>query len=395
VSDDRVSVLVFYGDHARSAPERLVSGGCAAAARDLVDLALGCPLVDRVVVATNAPSFARTVPESSRVVVEVDPPGQAFHFGRLLQSLIEKHGIRRPLYFGAAAAPLLSAAGLEAICARLLTVERTVLSNNQGSADFYGFSPVEALRRVPLPDTQDNNLPYLLSRPGGGLRSEVLEPAIEHSFDVDTPTDLAVLAVQSSVKPHAKRYITSTGLRTDRLEAAMPRLLGRHSQVTLIGRVNTALWGKAQSDIPGPKRLYVEERNMKSFGRDVRGEARTILADLYQALGARRFFAKLAEYSDVVLFDTRVLLYHLCSGISQADRFSSDLGEVAAIQHPLARDFTAAAIACDVPVILGGHNIVSGALWALVQEAWDRADAGLIVAPPDAAPPAPPSLLLR
>lgn len=158
----------------------------------------------------------------------------------------------------------------------------------------------------------------------------------------------------------------------------MPFLLGRFSQVTLIGRVNTMLWGQNQSDIPGPKRIYAEERNMKSFGRDVRGEARTLIGDLYQLLGPERFFAKLAEYSDVILFDTRVLFAHLGLQLSANDRFASDAGAVDAIQDPIAREFTAAALACDVPVILGGQNIVSGVLWALVQEAWDRADAGLL-----------------
>jgi hypothetical protein len=28
---------------------------------------------------------------------------------------------------------------------------------------------------------------------------------------------------------------------------------------------------------------------------------------------------------------------------------------------------------------MGGHNIVSGALWALTQEAWNRADTGLLI----------------
>jgi hypothetical protein len=372
-----VTVVVFYGDHAQSPPERLVSGGCAAAARDLVDLALTCPLVDRVVVATNTATFAEELSGCERVIVDLDSEGETFHFGRRLLGIVEKHGIRRPLYFGSGSAPLLSRETLHQICARLSGEDRYVITNNRASADFYGFSPASALRRVPLPGDQDNHIPFLLARQAG-LAVEVLPPAIETMIDVDTPTDLLVLGVQSAIKPHARRYVASVRLDASRIEAAMPLLLGRFSQVTLIGRVNTALWGQNQSDIPGPKRIYAEERNMKSFGRDVRGEARTLLGDLYQLLGPERFFSTLAEYSDVILFDTRVLFTHLGLRLSAADRFASDLGDLANIQDPVAREFTAAALACDVPVILGGHNIVSGALWALVQEAWDRADAGLI-----------------
>ena len=375
---ERITVIVFYGDHAASAPERLVSGACAAAARDMVDLALACPLVERVVVATNTASFAAGVDGQERVVVEMDPPGQRFHFGNALWRVIEEHGIRKPLYFGAGAAPLLRDATLEAICQRLLGSTRTVVTNNRASADFYGFSPPDALKRIPLPENQDNNLPYLLARPGVGLTADVLEPAIENSLDIDTPTDVACLAVQSALKPHLRAFLETQQVDTGRLEAAMPLLLREQTQVTLIGRVNTQLWGARPSDIPGSKRIFAEERMMKSFGRDAPGKAKSLLGDLYQAIGPARFFARLAEYSDVVFFDTRVLFFHLGLDLSPADRFSVDLGDVSGIGDPVAREFTAAALECDVPVILGAHNIVSGGLWALVQEAWDRSDAGLL-----------------
>jgi hypothetical protein len=131
--------------------------------------------------------------------------------------------------------------------------------------------------------------------------------------------------------------------------------------------------------------LYVEERLMQSYGRNLRGEVRSLLADLYDAIGADRFFARLGEYSDVIMFDSRPLLYHLSPGTATrpADRFNSDLGHVDDITDALTKEFTAGALACSAPVILGGQNIVAGALWALVQEAWDRADAGILAVKPD------------
>jgi hypothetical protein len=383
VSQDPVSVILFYGDHAASEPERLVSGACAAAARDMVDLALACPLVDRVVVATNSNTFTDDLVGMDRVVVERDPPrsaGETFNFGRTLQSIVERHGIRRPFYFGAGAAPLLSAETFQGLCLRLSQAERTVITNNVWSADFYGFTPPEALRRVPLPADQDNSLPRLLSRPGGGLRADSLEPAVEYFFDIDTPTDVLVLALQSRQKPHVRRFVEMQARDVARIEAVMPVLLDDNKEKALIGRVSTALWGDSRSDMPGPKRLFVEERSMKAFGRDVRGEARTLLGYFYESAGPKAFFDRLAECCDVAFLDTRVLFAHLRLQLSPADRFASDLGDVDAIQDPTARELTRAALESPVPVILGGHNIVSGALWALVQEAWDRADAGLLSA---------------
>jgi hypothetical protein len=150
--------------------------------------------------------------------------------------------------------------------------------------------------------------------------------------------------------------------------------------LTLIGRVDTTIWGAASPDSPGIRRLFVEERTMVAKGRDVRGEVHSALGYLLEAVGPERFFAHLAQLSTAVFFDTRVVFYHLGLQLSENDRFASDLGDVAAIQEPTARAFTAAALACDVPVILGGRNVVAGGLWALTQEAWNRADSGLLVA---------------
>jgi hypothetical protein len=374
---ERVSVIVFVAGGGAAPPEQLVAGGRAAVAQDLVELALACPLVERVVVATNVAGFARRLQGYERVVVDHDAAGQAFHFGRRLLQVVEAHRIRRPLYFGGGCAPLLAPESFHALCARLLAAEHTVIANNTWSADFYGFTPAEALRRVELPAEQDNSLPFLLAR-FAGLRAEALEPAIENAFDVDTPTDLAVLKLQRAAKRHARRYLESAQVATERLEAVMPLLVDERAQITLIGRVNTAIWGKPTSDIPGPKRLYVEERGMRAFGRQARGQVRSLVGHLMEAVGPERLFAQLAGCSDAVLFDTRVLFHHLRLDLSAADRFASDLGDLESIGDPVARAFTAAALACTVPVVLGGHNIVAGALWALTQEAWERADAGLL-----------------
>ena len=376
---ERVTVLVFHGDHAASAPERLMADGCAACALDTIELALACSLVDRVVAVTNSEALASSAGSLDRVDVERDSATEEFHFGRALQAAVRKYAVRRPLYFGAAAVPLLSPETLEGICHRLLESERTVVTNSAGSADFFGFHPPEALGRIPLPAAHDNSVPDLLARLGG-LRVDQLDPAVQTTFDVDTPTDLAVLAVQTGIKHHARRYLESSRLDVHALETAMPLLIREQARKTLIGRVKTELWATGAMGLLGPKRLFVEERGMQSRGRHTRAEVRTLLADLYVALGAQRFFERLAEYSDVILFDSRPLLYHLSPGILQlpADRFRSDLGEVDAITDPTVREFTAAALDCPVPLILGGQSVVAGALWALVQEAWDRADAGVL-----------------
>src|SRR5439155_19066175 len=108
VGDDLVTLITFADGAGATPVERLMAGGRLAAAEDLVDLALACPLVSRVIVATNAAALAERLVGRERVVVERDRSGETFHFGRRLAEIVERYAIERPLYFGGASAPLLA-----------------------------------------------------------------------------------------------------------------------------------------------------------------------------------------------------------------------------------------------------------------------------------------------
>lgn len=385
----KVTLIVFAAGERPSPAERLLDQGLVAAAHDLVELGLECPLIDRVIVVTGSDELAGRVAGVPRVVVDRDHPGEPFHFGRRLAEVVERYEVQHPLYFGGGSAPLFSSDSLEELCRRLLEADHTVIANGVPggwTADFFGWTPPAWLRRVQLPAHQDNNLPYLMTRPGG-LQLDTLEPAIENMFDIDTPPDLAILKLVGSTPQHLRAYLDDLALDTSRLEAVMPLLVEQRSQFTLIGRVKTDLWGKMPTDIPGPKRLFVEERGMKGNGREARGEVRSLVGHLYEAMGPERFFEHLADMSDAIFFDTRVLFNHLHLKLSPADRYASDMGDVDAIQNPAAGEFTACALACPKPVILGGQNVVAGALWALVQEAWNRSDAAMFGAAPSLSTP--------
>jgi hypothetical protein len=388
----KVGLILFAAGPGRTSIEQLVGRARLAATRDLVEMALACPLVERVVVATGAPELVEQLPADSRLAVELDPPGEPFHFGQRLAAIIDRYCIRWPLYFGGGSAPLLAPESLHELCEDLLAATGRVIANNLRSADFFGFSPPEAIYRIALPADQDNTVPYLLSRQAG-LRAEALEPAIENCFDLDTPADLMVLRLLEQTKRHLRRYLDDVALDAGRVEAVLPQLVSAAADVALIGRVDTAIWGAASPDSPAVKRLYVEERSLKALGRDARGEVRSLIGCLFEAVGPAALFASLASLATAVFFDTRVLFHHLRLQLSAHDRYASDLGEVDAIRDPTAREFTAAALACPVPVILGGRNVVAGGLWALTQEAWNRVDAGLLAAASPAAPARQPPLV--
>ena len=113
---------------------------------------------------------------------------------------------------------------------------------------------------------------------------------------------------------------------------------------------------------------------MQAEGRLGGGQARSLLGFYLAEVGVERFFATLAELADAVFLDSRVLLAHLGIEASRADRFLSDIGRHEEIEEPFLRQFTEAARHAPIPVLLGGHSLVSGGLMALVEYAWQEHD---------------------
>jgi hypothetical protein len=56
------------------------------------------------------------------------------------------------------------------------------------------------------------------------------------------------------------------------------------------------------------------------------------------------------------------------------DRFQSDLLAWEAIEEPFLRRFTRAASEAPIPILLGGHSLVSGGLMLLNDVAWAEND---------------------
>ncbi len=137
-----------------------------------------------------------------------------------------------------------------------------------------------------------------------------------------------------------------------------------------------------ETDLACRKRVFSEERGMRASGREARGEVRSLLGFYLASVGPWRFFESLGELGQAAFVDSRVLFSHLGLRPTAADRFHSDLLEVEAIVDPLIREFTAAARAAPIPVLLGGHSLVTGGLWTLIDAAWQERDRQLGISPP-------------
>ena len=365
----RVSLLVFVGAGGASAPEAMVQGAQEAIALDTIERALGRDWCEEVIVATASERFARRARE---LPVSVERDDGDFHFGRRLLELVRRHGVERAFYIGGGAGPLLTDEELDAI-GRAALADGVVVANNFFSTDFAAFAPAEALARF-APPAIDNNLAWLLHYEAG-LRSEPLPRTPGTQLDVDTPTDLMMLQVHPLVGRHALRFLEDLRLDLGPLRRAMACLTDRAAEITVAGRVGSHVWARLETDLACRKRVYAEERGMRASGREEQGQVHSLLGCYLEAVGPERFFATLAATSQAVFLDSRVIFHHLGLKLSAADRFWSDLLRPEEIADPTARAFTAAARACGVPVLLGGHSLVSGGLLVLIDCAWKEHDA--------------------
>jgi hypothetical protein len=369
MSTETLPLLIMTGVSEGSEPERMVSRTRQAVTLDLVERALAVSSLRPVVVATNSPALAQRL-SAYPILVDVDSPEEPFHFGRRLTGLIARYGMERCFYLGGGAGPLLPESELAAIADKMLAADQQLITNNFYSSDFVAFAPTSVLQGYPLPDS-DNELAWLLGE-DAGLPVWELPRTGATQFDVDTPVDLLTLTAHAGTGPHTRAYLDSLALDTSHLDAALPLLLDRDATILVAGRVSSATWGYIERETACSSRVLSEERGMRASGRQARGEVRSLLGYYLDAVGLDRFFEALATMGQAVFLDNRVIFAHRGMWPSAADRFYSDLRRPAPIADSFVKALTEAAMAAPVPVVMGGHSLVSGGMYALIEAAWAR-----------------------
>lgn len=363
--DERAAVVLMVGGLGRTPLAALVGEAQQAIALDTIEKCLGRNWCEQVIVATDSPEFGARL---RGLPVEVEVDTGAFHFGAALRDIIHRRRLKRAFYIGGGSASLLDADGLAEFARAVLGAEPALAANNYYSSDFVAFNPATAIDRIELP-ANDNALAMLLHRQAG-LANRSPERSVGNQFDVDTPTDLLILAEHPRAGRHARDYLTARALDTRRVREVGRLFTRPRANVTLAGRVGTWAMSLLQQEIACKTRIFAEERGMRAEGRDQAGVARTLTGYYLEAVGPARFFAAIAELGDALLLDTRPLFAHLGLDLSPHDRFSSDLLDAEAIVNPTARALTEAARQAAIPVVLGGHSVVSGGMWAMIELAW-------------------------
>jgi hypothetical protein len=363
-----LAILVMVGGGGESQAERLLTQAQQAAARDLLDRLQNQPTGALFI---SAPTFD-WLPASFPARRLPDDPARPFHFGQILADLIQGESLERLLYFGGASAPLLDETLAEMLLGLIGTAghpdssipARMAVTNNPHSSDWLAFTDAQTAAPLLRQQERDNSLAWVLKQNGWQVRSLAgIRPSV--NFDLDTPSDLAILRQHPYCPPHLSQILSTPILDSIPVEAVL-NILGREgSQVALIGRVSPTAWIALNKVSQCWVRVYAEERGMVASRREQRGEVRSLLAELLRLKGPSDFFAYLATLCEAAIVDSRVLLADGGRFFSRADRFAADLYQVAEIQDPWLREFTAAAQAAPIPILLGGHGLVAGGLHVL------------------------------
>jgi hypothetical protein len=286
-------------------------------------------------------------------------------------------------YAGAGALALLTDGSLDDL---LSPIAGEVVANNRFSADaFVVAGDLERALEVLEGCETDNAAPRRLNEAGFAWRD--LGSAPWARFDVDTTLDLALLrlatrlegmrAVGGAVRGYLEMARRPGGgaLDVPHLEALGGVIRDRRAELVVAGRVAGATFAELETEAACRVRAIVEERGMRSARLGPR-PPQSVLAALLLRSSPADVIGALAGMGDAVVLDTRVLMAAL-GGSSDAsawppeeERLASDFGDWGRVATPWLRELAQAAAEAPVPVLLGGHALVSDGLRLILRAAW-------------------------
>lgn len=356
------AVVMVGGGAADGGAISWVQGARRAATVDLLEMLSRQRLVSRTILVSPLLGELGQAPHTAYVP---SASGQ-IHVGQTLAQLVQAYEVSHLLYFGGGSAPLLSDSALADLLDRLLGAEQLIICNNQFASDWMALTPAEALQPWVARLPRDNMLGWVLSAEAG-VPAHALEASAMSRLDIDTPLDLLALDLHHGVKPSLRRFLDTLPLPVSRLREALRVLKTPASHVFIAGRLAPDVWSAVNGVTRSWLRVVSEERGMVSSGRQARGEARSLLAAHIEAVGFDGFFDTLSRWAEAAFIDTRVLLAHHGRWPDAASRFASDLGRADQVQDEWLRTFTEGAATASIPIILGGHGLMSGAMLAFCE----------------------------
>lgn len=360
----RAAVIFEGGESPHNELQETITGLRHAITLDTLEKYIGAGL-ETVALATSYPELGRAAERLGARVFDTREE-RPFHFGRTLQRLVAQLDAEGILYCSGAALPLITPDEINWILTAMEKHPPCVVVNNLQSVDLLAWNPADFIQRITPPDS-DNFLGWLLRE--AGMERILIPNSASIHFDLDTPTDFLILGLSGQAGPRARAALKAVPWSAGALVRAADVLTTDLPEVAVIGRVGTPIIDHCNKYLRVRLRVFSEERGMKALRREEEGRVVSLVADMIDLMGPRQFFRQLESICSAVFFDTRVVFANRGRRISEWDRFHSDLGQVELIHDPWVRDLTEAAMECRIPVVLGGHSVVSGGLWLLADRA--------------------------
>jgi len=386
MKNSKLDILIMAGKKNASIPVKMVSRVIELSTKDTIEKFLKIKkkekTIDKIVLSTNSEPLINELKGKS-IIIEPDKPQKKFHFGKKLKELINKYKIEKLFYMGGGSGVLLKIEDLKNIIKTILDKDNIVnklnkdkisdknkifITNNLYSTDFISFSPANIVNSIEL-FNNDNEIAWIL-RNNCNFQDISLPRNAATQLDIDTPIDLLTIKNHPALSKNVKNYIESLNINTTQIEKALKYFAIEDSNVLIAGRTNSDVWSYLENNTACRVRLFAEERGMRASGRQKRGEVRSLLGFFIQEFGIKKFFEIIDQIADAAFIDSRVILSHFKMWPSDNDRFYSDLLKPEKISEPFLREFTYEALNASIPIVLGGHSLVSGGLYALVESAW-------------------------
>ncbi len=342
--------------------------------------------VDRIVVAAGrgvlpAAHPLAGAPPATRLPVGALPPPRPTRgtsFGEALAGLVRDEAIEACVVMGDGAVPRLRVTDAALLVAAARAGGRTALTNNRYSSDVCAVADASALRGLaPLPS--DNALPRWLEEIAGFDVRE-LHGRDRLGLDIDSPLDLALLALATGAPASLRALATREGVGVPRLEELRAVAADPRRELLVFGRSSSRALAWLERHVRCRVRFLAEERGMRASSPLAIGEAhgegasgdttpalarhpRATIGRLLDQEGPGALGSVVARLADAAILDSRVLLADRLGADeagwpSAEDRFASDLLRADRVDDPWLRALTAAAASAGAPILLGGHTLV-------------------------------------
>lgn len=306
-------------------------------------------------------------------------PG-AGSFGERLARLVDEASIQHLVVMGSGAVARLALGDARALVAAAGGAGRRATTNNRYSSDVCALSQAGELRRLP-PLPSDNALPRWLEECAGFAVHE-LGGRERLALDVDTPLDLAILALA----PRAPRLLVQLAADS---HVVVPRLAELRDlagdprrELLVFGRSGSRSLQWLERTVRCRVRFLAEERGLRASSTLAIGDSRPVpdarppratLGRLIDHRGPNALPDIVGELADGGIIDTRVLMAdrwgpHEDAWPSPNDRFASDLLRSEEVSDPWLRDLTRSAAEADIPILLGAHTLVGPGVPLLLRQ---------------------------